>query len=438
MPFEDLLETFEQHPFNEAHSSSSLGNTIVIYKHPSNNDPTASDKPNLLDEPTSTDSSPSATDTLSQSTLSPNLFGQTSGLKFNYSVSGYAYHSSKHPPRKTVLDSLPQSLIDPKTHTYALWDSQTLEAAHHSPSQVSIHRGDHSPGDTHLEDGYTDGEYPLANDISDQASQSSTGSKCVYGIPVEAYDRIEMKDVISLGCGEDSVVASSQILALADGVSGWNSRVHGHAALWSRLFVNNTLANFAKLSNSSPSTQPKNPISVAIDKAFLTTRTILNEINESGSSTLVAAALDMSSHSAHFVSVGDSCVWVFRDREVIFTIEHGAKKECPKQIGTHSESVPKDIETPVSLEVQPGDVVLMCSDGVADNLFIGEITEQLFEAYDKGGVQAAADSLVALAVDRSFDNFAVCPYQLSASSFSSGGGKSDDISVVVAEIVNNV
>lgn len=92
----------------------------------------------------------------------------------------------------------------------------------------------------------------------------------------------------------------------------------------------------------------------------------------------------------------------------------------------------------MSLEVQPGDVVLMCSDGVADNLFIGEITEQLFEAYDKGGVQAAADSLVALAVDRSFDNFAVCPYQLSASSFSSGGGKSDDISVVVAEIVNNV
>lgn len=175
-----------------------------------------------------------------------------------------------------------------------------------------------------MEDGYTDGEYPLANDISDQASQSSTGSKCVYGIPVEAYDRIEMKDVISLGCGEDSVVASSQILALADGVSGWNSRVHGHAALWSRL-LSTTRLPILQNCQTHRHLPNQNPISVAIDKAFLTTRTILNEINESGSSTLVAAALDMSSHSAHFVSVGDSCVWVFRDREVIFTIEHGAK-----------------------------------------------------------------------------------------------------------------
>lgn len=557
MPFEELLESFEEDcPFREAHSSSSLGQTIVIYnsattesiinklesgtlgsihhtlvnklladsangllQDQSGDDTKSSTLGSELDADRLTTSNITAATTQTVAATTPQIFNHSCGLKFNYAVSGYAYHPSKNPPRKTIIDTLPQALFDPQVHSYTFQTNDesgvvpsaaavtgevhggvSIDASTEvGPTKVSIFRGDHSPGDHSHKDGYIDGEYPLteatlsldatqlepSEQLQDNQNigQELQAKKCVYDVPVEAYDKIELRHVTSLGCGEDSAVGSSQLLALADGVSGWNTYVRGHAALWSRLFMHRTLSNFVNLFNSSTpvslaalengkegsegenkdgngvtKVETNKTISHAIGKAFYETREILKDLDEAGSSTIVAAALDTVSQTAHFVSVGDSSVWVFRDREVIFTIEHGTKKGSPKQVGTHSTEIPSDIENPVSLEVLPGDVVLMCSDGLADNLFIGEITEQLFEAYDSVGgtgvgteadsvdgdenvtlqaVQAAADALVALAVDRSFDNFAICPYQLSSPFFSAGGGKSDDISVVVAEVVKD-
>lgn len=483
MPFEELLESFEEEPFLETHSSSSLGHTIVVYKTPRHhtaqddinplspsfdlnelNDRLASrgkifdDSPfsqPLADSPfpasnstSDTEAAAAASSPSSSAAVRP-VFTHGCGLKFQYAVSGYAYHNSKDSPRRPIIESLPHCLIDPDTHTYEL--RQNAAAAQ---TKISIRRGEHALGDN-TNDGYADGEYPLTDTTPPELVSSPLEAKknSIYDIPVGAYDKIEMREVTSLGCGEDSVVGSPQMLVLADGVSGWNSRANGHSALWSRLLVNRTLSNFVDLFNTTSPEKLKEQgierdltiedglhvsdlhISKSVDKSFGETVEILSEMNEVGSSTLVATALDTVNKSLHFISIGDSCIWVFREREVLFTIDHGVKTGCPKQIGTNTKSTPTEIDTPATLDVLPGDVVLMCSDGLADNLFISEITEKLFEAYDQGGVQKAADELVALAVDRSFDTFAVCPYQLNAAPFSTGGGKSDDISVVVAEIV---
>lgn len=453
MPFEELLEAFEEdnQPFNEAHSSSSLGHTIVIHNKNSllnnNNNEIGNsnttfdlsdlnsvngvaprriydysnvDTPFPITTPHSATPLPNAAAAANAAATTTPLFNHSCGLEFKFALSGYAYHTSKNPSRQTLMDSLPQSLLD-QTQNYAL-DNGT---------PISLHRGDHDPGDA---------EHP--NNIND--------------IPVEAFDKIEMGGVTSMGCGEDSVVGSSQILALADGVSGWNLKTGGHAALWSRLILHRTLSNFSDLFNSTspeklkllgktPRSKSMNAdllhtdlhVSQALDKAFHETKSILEKQQESGSSTIILTALDTVDKSAHIISIGDSSIWIFRNKEVIYTVDHGVKTGCPKQLGTNTNALPTQLDTPTTFTVEPDDIVLMCSDGLSDNLFIGEITETLFEGLEKNGLQGAADDLVALALDRSFDSFAVCPYQLNASPFSTGGGKSDDISVLVATVVSS-
>ncbi|VVT49378.1 uncharacterized protein SAPINGB_P002241 [Magnusiomyces paraingens] len=397
MPFEELLEQFEQEPspFQETHSSSSLGHTIVIQQQPAQEH-----------------SSPC---------LTPNrLFNHSCGLELSYAIGGYAYHTSKNPSRKTLMESLPDYLLSPLTGNYALLDNKT---------PISLGRGDHSCPESELQH--------LAS---------------INDVPVEAYDKVEVAGVTSLGCGEDSVVGSSQILALADGVSGWNLKTGGHAALWSRLILHKTLTHFVQLFNSTApdllaekgaaptpgsKLQSSNELHVskALNQAFYETKDLLAAQQESGSSTIILAAMDTVDKELHIVHIGDSCIWIFRDRQVLYTVDHGLKTGCPKQLGTNSKAPPSEIDEPTTLRVQPDDIILMCSDGLSDNLFIGEITETLFKGFDRGGLQAAADDLIHLATDRSFDNFAVCPYQLNASPFSTGGGKSDDISVLVAQVV---
>lgn len=449
MEFERLLESFEEAPFQEVHTSSCLGHTIVVYK----NDPK---RPNngLLDKDNSNepmDGDGTANNLNSDSSSPgvsvayPSLFNHSCGLNFNFAVGGYAYHTSKNPSRKIIMDSLPSSLFSRSNINIHALDNGT---------PISISRGEHDPGNPEN----------LAS---------------IDEIPIESFDKIEMKasNVTSMGCGEDSVVASPNLLCLADGVSGWNLKTGGHAALWSRLILHRSLSNYVDMFNSNKdrdialakenssidsgtiggnnkntSNQLNLYISQALDKAFYETKAILQKQQESGSSTIILTALDSVKKQLHIISVGDSSIWVIRDGKVIYTVDHGVKANCPKQLGTQIQvpnaSENKDsqsqktnliellgLDPPYTLDIEEGDFIVMSSDGLSDNLFISEITETLQKGYEENGVQGAADSLVYQAYDRSFDSFAVCPYQLNASPFSTGGGKTDDISVIVAEVV---
>lgn len=449
MEFERLLESFEEAPFQEVHTSSCLGHTIVVYKNNPNKPNSGLLNKDTANEPTDGDGTANNLNLDSNSpdvsVAYPSLFNHSCGLNFKFAVGGYAYHTSKNPSRKIIMDSLPSSLFSRSNKNIHALDNGT---------PISISRGEHDPG-------------------------NPENLSTIDDIPIESFDKIEMKasNVTSMGCGEDSVVASPQLLCLADGVSGWNLRTGGHAALWSRLILHRSLSNYVDLVNSNKdrdlalakknsltdsstinedekNTQGKLDlyISQALDKAFYETQTILKKQQESGSSTIILTALDPVQKKLHIISIGDSSIWVFRDGKVIYTVDHGVKADCPKQLGTQIQvpnssegqdsQSPKEnlikalgLDPPYTIDVQEGDFIVMGSDGLSDNLFISEITETLQKGYKENGVQGAADSLVYQAYDRSFDSFAVCPYQLNASPFSTGGGKTDDISVIVAEVV---
>lgn len=382
---------FKEEPFEQVHWASPLGHTMTV----------EASKP-LVDP-----------------TVAP-LF-PASTLEFNFACGGYAYHSSKNPPRQTLISSLPEALFSGTA-------AQLPLSLNNGSSTLIMKR-------------YAEGETPI--------------NEC----PVEAFDKLEFGDMTSMACGEDSVVASTQLLGLADGVSGWSHHTGGHAALWSRLILHRTISHFVDNYNKQPTseisipplssqsmsgtlelqTQSSIDALKALDDAFVDTKAILTRQQETGSSTLILAALNVAESSLEVLNIGDSSIWVFRNGEVVFTVNHAVKSEnCPRQLGTNSKDLPSNIVSPFSIPILPNDLILMCSDGVSDNLWINEITDILKEKYDEeagtGSLQAAADAIVLQATDRSFDNFAVCPYQLNASPFSTGGGKTDDISVLLAKV----
>lgn len=353
-------------------------------------------------------------------------------LEFRFVTGGYAYHSSKNPARSILTAALP----------HALFDGPAAE----QPVTLS------------------DGS---CTTIMTRGSTDSNDNEGLNAVPIEAFDKLEFGDLTSMACGEDSAVGSTQLLGLADGVSGWSHRVGGHAALWSRLILHRTASHYVdnynkhaaiaettdetkENSNEAVSALRSKDLLDALDDGFTDAKEILTEHKEIGSSTLILAALDQSSATAdtanlQVLNIGDSSIWVFRDGEVVFTIEHAPKLEnCPSQLGTNTTGTPSALVSPYTIPVRTGDIVLLSSDGVSDNLWINEISDILREKYfsarehaDPGEdlLQRATDAIVLTATDRSFDNFAVCPYQLNAAPYSTGGGKTDDISVLLAEIV---
>lgn len=379
-------------------------------------------------------------------------------LEFRFVTGGYAYHSSKNPARSILNSALPHALF----------------AGPAADQPVTL----------------SDGSSTTIMTRAGVSANNDEGTDHLNAIPIEAFDKLEFGDLTSMACGEDSVVGSTQLLGLADGVSGWSHRTGGHAALWSRLILHRTVShyvdNFNRHADDAANTtkehdennSSKSQIAEisrtkdlldALDDGFADTKEILTNQQEIGSSTLILAVLDQASTNSsnntgsraentdtkadshlEVLNIGDSSIWVFRNGKVVFTVEHAPKLEnCPRQLGTNTTDVPSTLVSPYTIPVRAGDLVLLSSDGVSDNLWINEITEILREKYyavqepkgaslddtSNAALQRAADAIVLMATDRSFDNFAVCPYQLNAAPYSTGGGKTDDISVVLAEVV---
>lgn len=345
-------------------------------------------------------------------------------LSFDYACAGHAYHfPSKETARETVVRTLPSDLFSAET----------------AGLPVSVSNGVTT---TVLK--------PLNTEASAPSPMSLLVKECTA---VEAFDKLKVGGVTSLGCGEDSVVGSMQLLGLADGVSGWNDVDSGHASLWSRLILHRFLTHYVKVynnQNSVNSPSAGSEISQAkmlqiLDRAYIDTRCILGEHKETGSSTLILASLNQSKDSLQVLNIGDSSIYVIRDGKIVFTAnrESCPENRCPKQLGTNSTKLPSAVASYYSIPVQQGDLILMCSDGVSDNLWESEITDALEETFYKDDdashttnsakIQAAADLLVSRATDRSFNEFVACPYHVK-SSHCPTGGKNDDISVLLAEV----
>lgn len=92
-----------------------------------------------------------------------------------------------------------------------------------------------------------------------------------------------------------------------------------------------------------------------------------------------------------------------------------------------------------SMQVFPGDTIIMGSDGLFDNVFIAQIVEQVSLFRRKGkGPQGLVQKLTEMAHTSSLDRHEDTPYSRGYSEafdLAMSGGKPDDITVLVAHVL---
>ncbi|XP_062093966.1 probable protein phosphatase 2C 55 [Humulus lupulus] len=91
----------------------------------------------------------------------------------------------------------------------------------------------------------------------------------------------------------------------------------------------------------------------------------------------------------------------------------------------------------VKVAVAPGDVIILGTDGVFDNLFAWEI-EEVLEEKEFMDLHSLGVYIASLAVYNSFDEFRETPFSVASTETGEPctGGKFDDITVVIARIVD--
>jgi protein phosphatase PTC7 len=222
--------------------------------------------------------------------------------------------------------------------------------------------------------------------------------------------------------GEDAYFLSDdmKIMGVADGVGGWGD-IGVDPALYSR-----SLMQGAKLSVESPLSS-RDPVDI-MSEAYQFSSYV------QGSSTCCVLVLDGIHISA--ANLGDSGFMVIRGLEIIFrTKEQQHSFNFPYQIGTGSADKPQHSQR-INIEVQPGDLIIVGSDGLWDNLFDDDIIEVVANAPSDPATIAQLIARQAHIVAN--DKDIISPFSKSARSNGyplATGGKLDDITVLVGRVV---
>ncbi|KAJ0979294.1 hypothetical protein J5N97_014768 [Dioscorea zingiberensis] len=235
--------------------------------------------------------------------------------------------------------------------------------------------------------------------------------------------------------GEDAFFVSNYnggVLAIADGVSGWAVR-NVNPALFSQELMSN--ASYLVMDNEVN----YNP-QILLGKAHAATYSI-------GSATAIVAMLEKNG-TLKVANVGDCGLRVLRKGQVIFsTTPQEHYFDCPYQLS--SEIIGQSYRDAMvcNVELLEGDMIVMGSDGLFDNVFDHEIVSIVSRF---NNAIEAAKALADLASNHSMDANFDSPYSLEARNKGFDvpfwkkilgkkliGGKPDDITVIVGQVVSS-
>lgn len=228
--------------------------------------------------------------------------------------------------------------------------------------------------------------------------------------------------------GEDAhfICKHRSTIGVADGVGGWAKK-----GIDSGIYARKLMKNCARLLRRGRNDGIN--LTSVLDQAYWRTTV-------KGSST--ACLVSVSGKILHAVNVGDSGFLVVRNgKEVRFQspVQH-KKFNHPYQLGIGSDnpSVSEEFE----LDVEIGDVIILGTDGLWDNMEVDEIIEEVKRGCCNGDDNMIVDlkmmssRIANLALYNSFDGYSETPFSKSSvrAGFPFVGGKVDDITVIVAQI----
>jgi protein phosphatase PTC7 len=256
--------------------------------------------------------------------------------------------------------------------------------------------------------------------------------------------------------GDDAVLTHEHYLAVGDGVGAWNTRSHGHAALWSRLMLHFWSKELAA-GQYGYKTGHVDPVR-CLQEAYHTTIHATTNAGARGDqvwqgTTTVCGAVLCGDNKLLLLNLGDSVGMVWRPggprKWMLRTKEQWHWFDCPRQLGTNSPDTPLQNAVVQEMEVQDGDLVILATDGLVDNMWDEEIMtvirgamdvpeeevlKEAGEGGDPGRMKMLSHRLVEGAKKTAIDPFAESPYMERSieEGLAMEGGKWDDISVISA------
>lgn len=245
--------------------------------------------------------------------------------------------------------------------------------------------------------------------------------------------------------GDDSCFTVSHtkadILGVADGVGGW--RNYG---IDPGVFSDELMRACERLARagSFAASQPSLLLSAAFTQLMESKRPV------TGSSTACVLLLARESSRLHAANIGDSGFIVMRDDQVLLRSEEQQHYfNTPYQLSNAPPGQDRQVlsdkpECAVSSEVdvQGGDVILLGTDGVFDNVPDSMLQERMQAVYgcrDRMTLQRAANAIALLARSLANDDTYMSPFSRNARAhgFNTIGGKPDDITVILATVVTS-
>jgi protein phosphatase PTC7 len=226
--------------------------------------------------------------------------------------------------------------------------------------------------------------------------------------------------------GEDAVFTEGRAFGVFDGVSG-ATKVDG-VPLYSKSMAQQVKKMISSV-NSKGVLNIKEMIKIMSNAASIC------DDESTGATTAIVASITDDGF-LRVLNVGDSACIVIRDGKVAGrSREISHYFDCPYQLSADSPDRPRD-GTRMNLELVPGDVIVMGSDGVFDNLSEEAIMEVVTKAGPRPSVLAKKLSDRSRKV--SLNRQAPTPYAKAAQRYGDPdyenglGGKLDDVSCVVA------
>lgn len=235
--------------------------------------------------------------------------------------------------------------------------------------------------------------------------------------------------------GEDAhfICAEKNTIGVADGVGGW-AKYGVDAREYARKLMENSVMAVRN--------QHRKSGDVDVDPIRVLHEAYANTKNIDGTSTACIVTLGDEGKTLHAVNVGDSGFMIFRENKYVYISPiRQSYFNCPLQLGKGSDDSPQSA-TEIKVRVlRPGDVIVLATDGLLDNVSPGEIEKVLEENNTIDGFvepeMLARIIAERLALRNSEDARRLTPFAIAAhkAGVDHIGGKMDDITVIVGQIL---
>eukprot|EP00898_Chlorokybus_atmophyticus_P001728 jgi/Chlat1/2556/Chrsp175S02408 len=222
--------------------------------------------------------------------------------------------------------------------------------------------------------------------------------------------------------GEDAwfISDSGRAAGVADGVGGWSAQ-----GIDAGVYARELMSNAEKLAMETDA-----DAQALLERAHSATQA-------AGSATVAIMTLH-ADRKARVACVGDCGFMHIRDGQLLLRSEPQLRAfNSPRQVGSNEGSDHPHTAQRYEQHVQEGDVLVLASDGIFDNLFDNEILQVISTTHKKNLPPVLiAKQLVNMAQTRSYDRECTSPFSMAAQQANIEppwpGGKPDDITVIVS------